>query len=242
MELTDTDIEQLESYQEGTLTEGERLALEKRLAEDPVFRQEAELLWALTAGLSVAGEEQTRAFLKGINKTMPPVPPPPKPWLNYLLVALALAAIGVWYFLMREEEKKVSPAIAACFEPYPVLGITMSGSSQVNPRLLALRSYASNDFKKAIPLLERAFETERDSTLLFYKGISYLALGDNEKAIFVLELMQNSYSITNETLTWYLTLAYIASGEKEKASFLIQKLSNTEGGYQKKVKECLKDY
>lgn len=51
--------------------------------------------------------------------------------------------------------------------------------------------YAIGDFKPAIPLLKKDWETTSDSISLFYLGVSYAALGKDKKAREVLKLVQN---------------------------------------------------
>jgi tetratricopeptide (TPR) repeat protein len=195
-----------------------------------------------TEGLTVIRQRQMRQRLQDLDATLPPLDPPNSTnWLKIILVALvvALAAFGVWRYLTKEDEPIISGPIAAVFEPYPALGITM-GEDDKTIRLEALKMYAKKDYKNAIPLLEKAFTVEKDSLLLFYKGISYIGNGESLKAIPVFESLQTSTTLPIDTVEWFLALAYFETNQKEKAVILLKNVANTEGGkYQAKAAELI---
>lgn len=248
MNLTEKDIQLLEAFWHNQLSDTERLALEARLATDATFRQEARQIQLYTEGLDVIKQRNTRQRLHAIDATLPPyepypyqTPPSALPWIKIGLVALALAlaALGIWYFAIRAEEPKISAPIAAYFEPYPALGITMS-DDDATVRLDALKLYAKKDYKNAIPQLDKAFAVEKDSLLLFYKGIAYIGNGEAAKAILVLESLRTSNTLPIDTVEWFLALAYLETNQKEKAFISLEKVINTEGGrYKVKAQELI---
>jgi tetratricopeptide (TPR) repeat protein len=249
MNLTEKEIAQLEAYQMGLLSESEQQQIKLRLDSDTDFEMEANSYLALFATLETVGDKNTKTFLKDIDKTMPPLKNNTENPLNtegggiggiklfLVALAIALAAIAVWYFALRKpeiEKPKLSPLIAMYFAPYPALGITR-GVGDENIKKEALTTYAVNDFKHAIPLLEKAFAVEKDSILLFYKGIAHIGVGEFAQSIALLEPMQSSETLPFESVTWYLALAYLESNQKEKALVLLQKCADTEGEYREKA-------
>jgi tetratricopeptide (TPR) repeat protein len=239
MELTDKDIEKIEAYWQEQLPETERVAFETRLESDAVFRQEADKIHLLTEGLDVLKKRQMRQRLKDLDATLPPIDPPNAiNWLKIGIVALALAlaAFGVWYFMIREEKPKISGPIAAVFEPYPALGITM-GDAQNERRKDAMVLYAQKEYVKAIPKLNDSFKETQDSMLLFYKGISHLALGQSTEAQTIFEQLQNTETVPQEAAQWYLTLSYTASKQYDKAIILLK--NNTSDKYKDKAQKLL---
>ncbi len=241
MELTDKDIEQLEDFWKGNISEADRLALENRFETDPDFRQKAGELKLFTEGLKVLKERKMRQHIKDINTKLPPFDPPSfTNWLKIGIVALAiaLAAFTVWFFTIREEVQPLSPMVAAYFEPYPALGITR-GEDDKNIKTEALRTYAVGDFKKAIPLLQRAFIAEKDTMLLFYESIALIGNGQSEQAKTILKNLKGSEALQLDSIEWYLALAYLETKDKENALNLLKKLADTEGVYQTKAKELL---
>ncbi len=242
MKLTEKDIEQLMGLWEGSLSNNERLELEKRMETDAVFRQDARQFQLLNEGLEVIKQRQMRHRFQDLDATLPDIKtPPPYNWLMIGLVALglALAALAVWYFAIREEKPKVKPIYAAYFEPYPALGITM-GNDDKTVRLEALKTYAKKDYEKAIPLLDKAFSIEKDSLLLFYKGISHIGNSTSAQAIPILESLKTATFLSVDTVDWFLALAYLETNQKDKAVILLEKVKNTEGGkYHAKAAELL---
>lgn len=248
MEFTDKDIEQLENFWKGNISEADRLALENRFETDLNFRKKADELRLFTEGLKVLKEREMRKHIKDINTKLPPFDPPSSTnWLKIGIVALAiaLAAFAVWFFMIREEEQPLSPMVAAYFEPYPALGITR-GEDDKNIKTEALRTYAVGDFKKAIPLLHKAFDIERDSSLLFYESIALIGSGQSEQAKAILKNLKGTDALQFDSIEWYLALAYLETKDKENALNLLKKLADTdpsrflsEGVYQTKAKELL---
>jgi tetratricopeptide (TPR) repeat protein len=224
MELTLRDIEQLENYWQNNLSEMEKLALEKRLETDPDFRQEADKIHLLTEGLAVVRQRQQRARFDALDATLPEIKPSDSMgWLKFLLAALvlAIAAFSVWFFMFKKEEKrfvkpKISEPIAAYFEPYPALGITM-GETKNERKKDAMILYAQKEYATAIPLLNDSFKETQDSMLLFYVGIAHLAMGESAEAQGLFDKLQTNQNVPQEAVQWYLALSFVALKQYDKA-------------------------
>ena len=157
-------------------------------------------------------------------------------WWAIAAVGLVLVTVGVWQFWggYREKDAKMKSIAAEYFEPYPALGITM-GDEKVDVKTEALRTYAVNDFKKAIPLLQKAFEVENDTMLLFYRSIAFIGIGQPSNAEVKLKDLLYSEIVPRELVQWYLALTYIELDEKEKAYSLLKEVANTEGENREKA-------
>jgi tetratricopeptide (TPR) repeat protein len=86
-------------------------------------------------------------------------------------------------------------------------------------------------FTKTEQLMPRGYEETESSTsfyIPYYKGISYLAIGDTEKAISDLKMAVSRHpDITlRSKAEWYLALAYLKKRDTERALRLFEKLSN----------------
>ncbi len=240
MELTEKDIEQLEAFWAGKLSDNDRLVLENRLEMDANFRQTARKMQLFTEGLNVVKQRQLRQRLQSLDATLPPLHTPPPSWgwlkIGMVALALALAAFGVWYFILKKEEPKVAAPIAAYFEPYPALGITM-GDTPNERKKEAMVLYAQKKYEKAIHLLNDSFKETKDSMLLFYIGVSHLATGEAVEAIKVFEGLQNVNTVPQEASQWYLALAYAGSKQNEKAVLLLKNIKSEK--YKEKVQKLL---
>jgi tetratricopeptide (TPR) repeat protein len=243
MELTDNDLILINNYFNQMLAETDANAFEKRLKTDAAFSKAVNEYQATAAILNTVREREQKAFLSAINATIPPFEmEKPVRRLNYRWWAMAatglvLISVGLWFFRGNTEGSLKSVA-KDYFEPYPALGITR-GDEAKDVTNDALRTYAVNDFKQAIPLLEKSFQLNKDSVFLFYKSIAYLGNGQSAEAAPILNSLQNSDKVPIESVEWYLALAYIDLKQKEKALILLKKAANTEGGYQTKAKELL---
>jgi hypothetical protein len=241
MNLTDKDLELLDDYKSGALTEGERQALEKRLADDFDFRRQALLHWAVEASIPIATEQRTRDFLNDINQKLPPIPPPQNPWLRYFIVALAvaLAAFAIWYFAFREAQPKLSPIVAGVFEPYPTYATTR-GDDAKDKTTKAYEAYENKKYKNAAQLFNEAFNDKKDTILLYYKGISELGCGKIKDAEATLNQLNNSAIVPQAPLIFYLGLIEIEKNNTPKARYYLQKAANTEGLYKESAIKTLK--
>ncbi len=224
MNFTPKDVEQLEAYWQNNLSGMEKLALENRLATDVAFRQEADKMHLLTEGLAVVKQRQQRVRLDALDATLPDVKASKSiNWLKLLLAALVLtiAAFSVWFFILKKEEKRfvkptISEPVAAYFEPYPALGITM-GETKNERKKDAMVLYAQKEYAKAIPLLNDSFKETQDSMLLFYVGIAHLAVGESTEAQVIFDKLQTNQNVPQEAVQWYLALSFIELKQYDKA-------------------------
>jgi tetratricopeptide (TPR) repeat protein len=255
MELNTEDLTLIERFLDKQLNETDMAKFTQRRATDTDFNAVVKSYEEAILAVKLAHEDKITAILKEeqakfnqakvipIDKNKPktfsilsrPVVMKLKASRGSLAAAsiAALLIVGYW-FITKDIIKPLSPLVAANFEPYPALGITR-GENDNNVKSEALRTYAVNDFKHAMPLLQKAFDVERDTMLLFYKGIAALGVNDPNNALAIFTSLQNQQTIPSEMIEWYLALTYIELGQKEKALPLLQKVGNTEGGNREKA-------
>jgi tetratricopeptide (TPR) repeat protein len=250
MELKTEDITLIERFLDQQLDETEKATFNQRRANDANFNDAVQSYQEAIVAIKLANEDKITAILREeqakLNqaKVIPIDKNKPKT-VSILRGALAAASIAAlliigYLFLTKDSMKPLSPLVAANFDPYPALGITR-GANDKDVKSEALRTYAVNDFKNAIPLLQKAFEVERDTMLLFYKGIAALGVNDPNNTVAIFTGLQNQQTIPSEMIDWYLALAYIELGQKEKALPLLQKVGNTEGENREKAVALLSE-
>jgi hypothetical protein len=233
MALVDKEIAQLEAFWAGLLNETDQLELENRLLSDADFSKEAAKIRLVTEGVNVLRQRRMRQQLIELDATLPPIEPsftlPNWAIVSIVALATALAAFAVWHFGFAEQpEPKPSPMIAAHFKHYQDPDFERSGDKLENTATLARQTYNKRTYRKAIPLLEIAFQETRDSMLLFYQGISMLKCNESKKAKFIFEKIQNAQNIPKEWALWYLSLSYIEQNENDKARAILKTLITTE--------------
>jgi predicted Zn-dependent protease len=241
------DANLIERYFDGLLNATEMSDFKQRLVTDTDFKALFDTYQDAINAIHLAGQDEITALLKAeqakLKASQAPTPlkkAEKKPFIlrGWLAAAsIAMFALAAYWFVFREKPVQLSPLVAAYFKPYPAIGITRGGDEQ-NIRLEALKTYAGNDYKHAIPLLQKAFDVEQDSLLLLYKSIAHIGNGEATQAQPILESLQNHTSLT-ETAQWYLALAYIESKNKEKALPLLQNTLSAEGSYQQAAQELL---
>ncbi|TAL62481.1 MAG: tetratricopeptide repeat protein [Bacteroidetes bacterium] len=94
-----------------------------------------------------------------------------------------------------------------------------------------------NDFE------ERLKQNPNDEKALFYSAVSYLNLGQTEKALTNLnKVLQNKTGDYYDSAQWYLSLAYLKNNDTKNARINLQELqNNSKSKYQKQANETLKE-
>ncbi len=241
MKLTDKDLEQLTEFWEDGLSVADRATVEKRLRTDTAYRMAAQKWQLLNESLEVVRQRKRRKRLEALDAELPPIPPPSTSNWSKIIVAavvLTIAAISLWYAFSEEDVPVYDGPIAAYFEPYPAIGIRM-GDTPDERKKEALVLYAQKQYAKAIPLLKDSFMETQDSMLLFYTGVSQLAIGQSKKAQLVFEQLKNTETVPQEATQWYLALAYVANKQYAAAITIIK--NNPSSSYKDKMKLLLEE-
>lgn len=243
--MKEKDIEYIDHFLNGSLSEAETAVFRQRLAADKEFAQLYEDLKYIRKGLQQAALEKAwetiqkaEAGLAGTEKE----PARPFGWKLWLPVAasLAMLLVAAWFFLMKAPEEEV--LFARYFEVYPnveapIYRDSSSAHDSLTTKDLAFRKYAADDFEGAIQLFESI--ENKDEGTRFYLGISYLAKGDAEEAAGVLKDLRDEAETYNIQTGWFLALALIKGGKVEEAKKVLEELAVSGTAYEKRSKELL---
>ena len=221
MELTDLDLDVIESYFNQTLSENDKKSFEQRLKTDQNFRRAVNEFQATSAVLNTVRQREQKDFLKSVDATMPPVATPVRTfnfnWRAIAAVGLLLIAAGIWQFFGDTGSGvKLKSSVAGYFEAYPSLNTTR-GVEEKDKKATAFAAYDAQKYKSAVNLFENAFIEKPDTMLLFYKGIAELAGGEAAKAEKDLTQLQTSSIVPQQAVFFYLGLAAAENGQSEKA-------------------------
>lgn len=149
------------------------------------------------------------------------------------VAALLLIMISITFFLNKTPNN--DQLFSTYFEPSKNVSAPIV-RSESNDELLsnAFITYTEADYKKAIPLFEKAFESTKNSELLFYEGNALLVLNQTEDAIQVFKKhLSFSDALTNRS-HWYLALAYIKTDQMENAKIELKSLIDSGESFKKK--------
>ncbi|MCG8331064.1 MAG: CDC27 family protein [Chitinophagales bacterium] len=185
----------------------------------------------LEFGIIYSKKKKLLEQLKNLESELPEVRPPSSSKLNirniwfWLLLILILIILSVVIF-NKVKQPNVNPLIAEYFQAddtYEVLQSVRSNSVNTS----AFELYEAGHYRKAIPLFEELYSTHKDTTALFWLGISYLGNDQPKKAIQTFELFRVlDPSFLQDKVSYYLMLAYFQLQEFEQAKIYALQISD----------------
>lgn len=236
------NIDLIEQYLNGRLSETERLAFEEKVKHEEVFRAEVEELKLIREGIHIASRKEILKSLKDLEAKLPEVDFPVVPlWRNsWLRVAAGISLLAICIYLLWPRTQEPTQLFAEYFEPYPnIIMPTVRGVVENDSTLKAqaFRAYDQRDFVKAIELFVQL--SIQDEVVLLYLGNSYLASGQPDKALPLLEKVLNEFDVFDEQAEWYIAISYLKLEEKEKAKGALKKVIARGSSYKSKAQLIL---
>jgi len=113
-------------------------------------------------------------------------------------------------------------------------GLTVADSAMIK--------YDKQDYAGAVKNFEQALkQNPNDETALFYSAVSYLSIGETDKALPNFnKILSNKNSKYYDDAQWYSSLAYIKNNDMKNARMnLIQIQNNEKSRYKKQADETL---
>lgn len=236
------DIDLIEHYLDGSLSDTERLAFEERVSREAELRAQVEEMTLIREGIMRASRKEVLKSLKELEATLPEVETPVIAlWRNtWLQVAAGISLLAVCAYLLWPRPQEPTQLFAEYFEPYPnIIMPTVRGvvENDSTVKAQAFRAYDQNDYELAIQLFEKL--STQDEAVLLYLGNSYLASGQPEKALLLFEKVLNNYDVFDEQAEWYVAVSYLKLEEREKARAALQKVVARESSYKSKAQLIL---
>ncbi|ELR70933.1 hypothetical protein C900_03216 [Fulvivirga imtechensis AK7] len=244
MEQEEKDIELIEAYHQGTLSEDEIAAFEKRRAEDEDFDRKVEDYVHIMSEIRTFGE---RDFMKKLHSWEKDIAGEKEAKVIPLKTILSIAAaiiiilIPIGYLLMSDQTQQGPQELyTAYFKPYEDVISERSESSGLLEQ--GLSAYNQENYRQAITYLEGFVkENPENNGSKTYLGIAYLASNEPEKAESILkDVTQNASGLFKEVSEWYLALAYLDLNQKNRAKDQFNNItSQPDHMYYSKAKELL---
>lgn len=257
MNLSETDIFQLEALWQNSLESSEKEALEKRLHEDAEFHKAAED-WKLivTEGfLPPTAEQKELAEIKArmldyaqTSETTPKQEKnkeeksEQKPIIRRLYIGLAAAAALLLLFWLGPLKGLLLPIPNSPSEQFfahlPRDNANLSGDGETGQQ-----AYDRKAYKKAYTALLDEVAAGGDSLNIIYAGVAAIGSGQAEKAIPLLEplLSSENWRLYQAEISWYLALAYVDQQRWEQANRLLQEIDQASGPYSAQAKELIQE-
>ncbi len=224
--ISQEQLERIERYLDGSMTDQERSKFEAELQQNPDFKQQVEDVQNLIIGVESAvlkdeldqfhddlvpvrsldhSGEQSTIKLKRFRKIV-----------RY--VSAAVIILGFTGYLIVTSGSSSEKLFAKHFAPDPGLPTTMSNSSNFE-FYDAMVNYKQGDYDRALKKWEALYNSNQNNdTLIYFIGVTHLADGREQEAIQILEDLsiagQNSFE--NET-NYYLGMAHLKANNVEEA-------------------------
>ncbi len=238
------DIEIINRYLDGILSDSEKKLVEQLLSTDASFQKTFEEVKEAILAVQLAAEDRVKAILReeqskfSEKKAIQLEKPTKKPfimrgWLAAASVAV-LAIAGYWFFIKNENNnedfafmhkpniwiKVERDANTALLEKRRV--ITQYGEVNGQKLIEGLSFYQNETFDKAAQVL-LSINLQND-TLFLYQANALIKANDAPQAVRVLEKISNQ-SPSKDEKNWYLAMAYLQAKEIDKAKEILTDLS-----------------
>ena len=226
----------IDKYVQGTISEDERLVLEKLKLEDPDIQKEIDLLSDLKIVTELEDKtdlknllKETEAKLKQGETKVIPLFKKAKFWIAAASIVIVVA-IGITS-LLNPFSPSLDELYAENFEPYKnVVNPSVRSDEDIDAEKQAFISYENGNYSEALTQFKALYEGTSKSYFLLYQANCFMALSNTKQAIPLLEKHSTEDTPLAIRSKWYLSLAYLKEGNKEKARELLTEVIS-EGGF-----------
>lgn len=246
MEQEEKDIELIEAYHQHRLNDEELAAFERRRASDKDFDQKAEDYIHIMTEINTFGQQDFMKKVKGWEKDIAAKEKtkiiPLKRFLS-MAAAIIIILIPIGYLLLSDFFKQDQQELfTAYFEPYD--DVITERSEQAGLLEQALSAYNQENFRQAITYFEGYLKENPEETgIKSYLGISYLAVGETDKAERSLkEATQSGTGLFKEVSEWYLALTYLKAEQINPLKQQLKVITSQSGHmYRAQAEKLLKE-
>lgn len=249
MESQPKEFDLIESYLQESLSKTDRLAFEKRLAEDPDFAEEFSLHKQGRQLIQLSGREALMQrldsrFESAKQQEGKVIPLYQRRSLQVAAAVLLIIVAGFW--VMNNLNSSSPEQLFANYMENPKTSEVRDVfvPEQQSAWNKAISAFEGEDFAQATPILETLLEDlefvkQSGGQASLYLGISYLNLGEPSKAIEAFSGASSS-SIYFDQIQWYRALAHLKANQLEEAKTALQQIVDTPSHYkQTQAKELL---
>ncbi len=244
MEKDQQNIELIDNYLKGNLSDHAVQEFEQKLKTDTAFSAAVALQKDIISGIESHFDAQLKEKLQNIESEFSQDKKETKviPLQNWKPLAVAasvvlILAVGYLKFFSAPNTQEV---YLSYYEPYPNI-VSPSERSAESQKQDAMAFYEKGEYKTAISLFDTDLATSPNSDYLqFYMALSQLSLKNTEEAIPLLtNVVRHDNSKFQAPAAWYLALAYTQQGEIDSAKNQLQSIIVAGGDYAKRAEKLL---
>jgi hypothetical protein len=157
-------------------------------------------------------------------------------------VAATILLIVTAWLIWPQKGPGESDLFVSYFKPLEldISGVRSANKDPDNERSnnfkIATRDYIIESYDKAAPALLKVYEEEKDTLMLLYAGIAFLAEKNTDKALDALDRIDVWPEELKDHVMWYKALLFLDKQENEKAKKEFGELIEKEGDYSDKAK------
>jgi len=229
MSYSTKKMDLIERYFEGNLTPEEELFFIEEMKKSDSFKSEVEQYEFVFKGFRVAQEKQLRNQLKAYDNELDwKLKKKRKKPYRAIISALSVAAVLAIALLLGDFSGSTSTNTGLAinfFKPYPnVIAPVSRGGGLDSDFFRAMKLYEAQEYSSAISLYDDLIpSSEFKNELYFYKGLSLLAEGNAEQALYNFDLMVEGSNF-DEPRKWYRSIALIHLDETSTATTLLEQI------------------
>jgi len=215
----------LYKYFSNQLSNEDRLQLDELLLTDSEFKAQFDYEMGLQRAIKKDRSEKLKSKLVAFEKeaqTKRSSKSQQRSFFPWSIAASIAILIGVsWFGYNTYSEPNYDDLFDANFESYPnTVQVITRGETNLSNEKTAFIAYESENYEEAINLFGKL---DQDLNYLdFYMGISYLKIGDSEKAIAMFKKSSTEDHEFREAASWYLALAYLKNNDEQNAKATLE--------------------
>lgn len=215
--ISTEEIERIESFLDGSMSDSDKIAFEEQLKSDPELQAKTDEIRLLQVGIQEAILAKKLASFHQPAAKVVTMKSNRTKWLAAASVLILLAA-GAWFLFLQKNPNE--QLYANYFKPDPGLPTTMS-SSDAYEFEKAMIDYKNGDYQKAIDSWK---QQPKNDTLTYFIGLAQQSIGDTKAAIDQLSIIAaDGNKPFYKDACWYLGLALLKDKQFDKAKSFIEK-------------------
>jgi len=233
-------FEEIERYLDGEMTDQEKLAFEQRLTDEPLLKQEFDVLNSVVMQIQISKREELKSLLQKADQELDEKPITRTSGVRFWRYAIAASItlmIGLTVFLFYNNQPiNREKLVAAYWQKDNGLPVLM-GDSNAN-LANAMTAYKNGNYDYAFSQFEALQQTD---TVLYYEGLCSFELR-KDAITFIKEVADNNNSVFQAKAKYYLMLLYVKADKKEAAIKLLRELIQvTDHPYREEILKLSKE-
>ena len=228
-------FEEIERYLDGEMTDQEKLAFEQRLTNEPLLKQEYDVLNSVVNQVQNSKREELKSLLQKADLELDDKPinrPSGVLFWRYAIAAsiTLMISLSIFYYYNSKVDNR-EKLVAAYWQKDKGLPVLMDENSNASLDN-AMTAYKSGNYDYAFSQLEALTQTD---TVLYYEGLCSFEL-KKDATTYIKPVAENSSSVFQAKAKYYLLLLYIKADKKVDAVKLLNELlKETEHPYREQI-------